>query len=153
MFYAAPLTCSSNNNSIEFATNKYVASPIGNGLDTHRFWEAQYLGVTPVVEHSSLDELYRKTGNVLFVDKYADLTEEVLAKNYPGFEISLKERGTNVPEIATKGYWRRLIEQTRKNAIQTHGLQDATPRKRCWGLTLLPTYAVYTRTSQLLCPH
>ena len=70
---------------------------------------------------------------MLFVDKYANLTEEVLLKNYPGFQVSLKERGTNVPEIVMKGYWRRLIEQTRENAIRMHGLQDVTPRKRCWG--------------------
>ena len=90
--------------------------------------------MTPVVEHSSLDEMYRKTGNVLFIDKYANLTEEILLKNYPTFEAILKKRGTEVPEIATRDYWRKLVEQTRKSAIRTYGLQDVAPRKRCWGL-------------------
>jgi hypothetical protein len=33
---------------------KYVICPRGNGIDTHRVWEALYLGVVPVVHHTSL---------------------------------------------------------------------------------------------------
>lgn len=69
-----------------FSTNKYLASPRGNGIDCHRFWEAQYLGVIPVVKHSQLDALYEKTGNSLFIKKFADLTKEVLLEHYPLFE-------------------------------------------------------------------
>ena len=119
-----------------FSTNKYVASPRGNGIDCHRFWEAQYLGVIPVVEHSPLDALYEKTGNVLFIDKFADLTEDVLLEHYPRYEKALKERGGHrVHEILTKEYWRNVIEQTRRDAIHKFGLRDVIPRKRCWGLT------------------
>jgi hypothetical protein len=118
-----------------FSTNKYVASPRGNGIDCHRFWEAQYLGVIPVVEHSPLDALYEKTGNVLFIEKFADLTENVLLKHYPRFEKALKERGHRVHEILSKDYWRNVIEETRREALHKFGLQDVIPRKRCWGLT------------------
>lgn len=31
------------------ATCKYVMCPMGNGLDTHRFWEAQVCGCIPIV--------------------------------------------------------------------------------------------------------
>lgn len=31
---------------------KFVASPPGHGMDTHRTWEAMYLGVVPIVKHS-----------------------------------------------------------------------------------------------------
>ncbi len=30
-------------------THKFVICPEGNGIDTHRIWEALYLGVTPIV--------------------------------------------------------------------------------------------------------
>ncbi len=31
---------------------KFIAAPRGNGVDTHRFWEALYLGSVPIVEKS-----------------------------------------------------------------------------------------------------
>lgn len=31
------------------ATYRYVLCPMGNGVDTHRFWEAQVCGCTPIV--------------------------------------------------------------------------------------------------------
>lgn len=33
----------------ELAKYKYAICPIGNGVDTHRFWECVYLGVIPIV--------------------------------------------------------------------------------------------------------
>ena len=35
---------------------RFVASPRGNGLDTHRFWEALYRGSFPIVSQSSWSE-------------------------------------------------------------------------------------------------
>ena len=32
---------------------KFIAAPRGNGVDTHRFWEALYLGSIPIVEKSA----------------------------------------------------------------------------------------------------
>ena len=87
-----------------------------------------------MVEHSTLDTLYERTGNVLFVDKFAHLTEEHLAGNYSHFEANLQKRGSKVPEVLTRDYWRHLIERTRREAIQKYGLKDVSPRKRCWGL-------------------
>lgn len=39
---------------------KFVLSPRGNGVDTHRFWEILLMGSVPVVETSGLDSLYNK---------------------------------------------------------------------------------------------
>ena len=36
----------------KISSYKFVASPPGNGIDTHRTWEAMYLGVVPIVKHS-----------------------------------------------------------------------------------------------------
>lgn len=48
--------------------SKYVICPIGFGLDTHRFWEAAYLGARPVVITSGLDETYKRFGAVVLND-------------------------------------------------------------------------------------
>ena len=40
------------------AAHKFVVAPRGNGIDTHRLWEALYLGCVPVVGKSALDGLY-----------------------------------------------------------------------------------------------
>ncbi len=33
----------------EMAKHKYVMAPMGNGIDTHRFWEAQVCGCIPII--------------------------------------------------------------------------------------------------------
>jgi hypothetical protein len=78
--------------------------------------------------------LYEKTGDVLFVETFADLTENLLLESYPRFKQDLDARHHRVPEILTRGYWKGMIEQTRREALHRYGLQDVMPRKRCWGL-------------------
>ena len=50
-----------------------VAAPRGNGLDTHRLWEALYLGCVPIVQAGPLDALYRRVGALVAVS-YTHLT-------------------------------------------------------------------------------
>ena len=50
---------------------KYVACPMGFGIDTHRFFEAAYMKARPVVISSGLNDLYRKFGAVI-LDKWTD---------------------------------------------------------------------------------
>lgn len=55
-------------------TYGFVACPPGNGLDTHRAWEAMYLNCVPIVARSFLTERYESLGlPVWIVDDYADL--------------------------------------------------------------------------------
>jgi hypothetical protein len=63
-----------------------VICPRGNGIDTHRVWEALYLGVVPVVQRSSLDALYGPLP-VLIIESFENLTATFLeeqARNQPG---------------------------------------------------------------------
>ena len=61
--------------------HKFMVCPIGNALDCHRNWEVLYLRRVPVMRwHPYLEELY-KNYPVLFVDKYEDVTEELLVQN------------------------------------------------------------------------
>ena len=49
----------SNTNIIKaYASYRFVVSPIGNGLDCHRTWEIMLLGSIPILESSSLDEMF-----------------------------------------------------------------------------------------------
>jgi hypothetical protein len=50
---------------------------MGFGMDTHRFFESVWLGCTPIVISSGLDDLYKKY-NALIVDSWDDVTEELL---------------------------------------------------------------------------
>ena len=57
-------------------TFAFVASPPGNGLDTHRTWEAMYLGCVPIVLRSTMTEFYESIGlPVWIVDSFEDLQE------------------------------------------------------------------------------
>jgi len=64
----------------ELNEHEFVLCPRGNGIDTHRLWEALYSGVTPVVErhitHKNLENL-----PILFVDSYKQITENFLKHN------------------------------------------------------------------------
>lgn len=64
----------------ELNEHEFVLCPRGNGIDTHRLWEALYSGVTPVVErhitHKNLENL-----PILFVDSFKQITENFLKHN------------------------------------------------------------------------
>jgi hypothetical protein len=54
----------------------FVASPPGNGLDTHRMWEALYFKTVPIVLRSYMTEYYENIGlPVWIVDSFKELQE------------------------------------------------------------------------------
>jgi hypothetical protein len=57
--------------------SKFVVCPMGFGIDTHRFYESVWMGCTPIVTSSGLDELYKKY-NALIVNSWDEVTEELL---------------------------------------------------------------------------
>ena len=68
------------------SNSKFMICPIGNAIDCHRNWEVLYMRRVPVMRrHPYLIELY-KDYPVLFVDKYSDVTEELLLANKHLFE-------------------------------------------------------------------
>ena len=68
------------------AASKFMICPKGNAIDCHRNWEVLYMRRVPVMRrHPYLVELY-KDYPVLFVDKYSDVTEELLLANNHLFE-------------------------------------------------------------------
>ena len=81
---------------------EFVASPPGNGIDTHRTWEAMYLGCVPILLDSYLSKYYKSIGLPLWiVDSYEDLIrldegdlELEYQKIHGGFKSSELDFGT-----------------------------------------------------------
>jgi hypothetical protein len=63
----------------------FVVSPMGNGMDTHRTWEALILGCIVIVKKSPLDTLYDELP-VLIVDKWEDIDENLLKDTIDKFK-------------------------------------------------------------------
>ena len=54
----------------------FIASPPGNGLDTHRTWEAMYFKCVPIVTRSFMASTYESLGLPIWVvDSYSDLSK------------------------------------------------------------------------------
>ena len=66
------------------SSSKYTLAPWGNGLDTHRFWEALYLGSTPITIQNLHYRAF-KTLPVVLLDNFSELKFEDLEKNYECF--------------------------------------------------------------------
>ena len=73
-------TCDDYFNSI--GKYKFVISPEGNGIDTHRHWETLYSKGIPIIEDN--DEMKKKLEGlpVLWTKDYTELTEEYLEEKY-----------------------------------------------------------------------
>lgn len=87
--------------------HKFILCPRGNGIDTHRLWEALYCGVIPiVVRHRAHDGL---EGNlpILFVDSYEEVTESLLNQKYEEFKN--KEWNTEMLKVS---WWINNIKGT-----------------------------------------
>jgi hypothetical protein len=71
---------------------RFAACPRGNGLDTHRFWESQYLGVVPVVERTMLAEHWSSQGlPVVIVDDWCEVTPQRLRTEHERLEARTRD--------------------------------------------------------------
>lgn len=90
----------------------FVASPPGNGLDTHRTWEAMYLGCIPIVQRSFMTEQYEEMGlPVVIVDSFVELedwSEEWLRHTYDALAPRFASQALWSP------FWGSRIDRVRK---------------------------------------
>jgi hypothetical protein len=63
------------------STHKFCLCPRGNGIDTHRFWEAQYLDVIPIIISSDWTSSYSEFP-ILILESWESLLELDLEKLY-----------------------------------------------------------------------
>ena len=85
--------------------SRYALCPPGFGPDTHRFYECIYLGCIPIVVRTNtvFDRLYDpRTGfPCLVVERWEDVTEELLNQSYPRCFSILKEFHAKYPRFLT----------------------------------------------------
>lgn len=84
----------------ELLDHKFVLCPRGNGVDTHRLWEALYCGVIPVVKSHLTHRPLEGALPVLFVDDYREVTKDLLDRTYA--EYSNRQWKT---EMLTVSWW------------------------------------------------
>ena len=112
LFSSAPFCYSSQGKNFaaylrDLADSKFVLSPRGNGIDTHRLWESLYLCPYPIVKRSTVDAVYEGLPVVL-IDHWESVTEEFLNQKYE--ELSKK---TFSLEPLRLDYWTHLIDSYR----------------------------------------
>lgn len=61
--------------------HKFVLSPMGHGIDTHRKWEALHLGSIPV-EKRNINNTFYTDLPICLVDDWKEVTEDFLLKEY-----------------------------------------------------------------------
>lgn len=86
--------------------HKFVICPQGNGIATHREWEALYMGSIPI-QKRDLNNRFFTDFPICFVDDWAEITESFLNSEY--------ERITNLDwnrEMLTFEYWKNKILNT-----------------------------------------
>lgn len=66
------------------AKHKYAICPIGNGIDTHRFWECLYLKVVPICKRNHLTSYFEKFIPLRQVNDWSDIDSFNPYKWYKG---------------------------------------------------------------------
>ena len=85
LIYYEPIKISTEQTWINQSEYSFVVSPLGNGMDCHRTWEALILGCIVIVQTSTLDTLYKDLP-VLIVNHWSDITEKLLIDTIKKFE-------------------------------------------------------------------
>ena len=105
---------------------KFVLAPCGNGFDTHRLWEALYVGAIPIIrEHETYSHLDKR--NVLIVEEYSKINQDLLTK--------FIEKYNPIDQKLLKVSW--WIELINKNKITSDDISIIKETKR------LTVYRVY----------
>ena len=84
----------------------FVLSPIGNGLDCHRTWEAIYLGCVPVVLCGSLSEEFTSNLPIFAVEDWSDFFNLSTDQKLAAYE-QLRNRSS---DLAFDTAWKKRLE-------------------------------------------
>ena len=93
---------------LNLARHKFILSPRGNAIDCHRHWEILYMRRVPVMKrHPYLEALF-KNYPVLFVDKYSDITKDLLLENEHLFQQAQK---MDLKGLTLRGFFDNIISE------------------------------------------
>jgi len=105
-------------------THRFCLCPRGNGIDTHRIWEALYCGCIPVIKpyntHLDLDWKAGMTGVLQKANRYPIMTVsnwlELTEDNLLEVNLEIPEfTNSDIPMLTTK-FWQDKIERSFENA-------------------------------------
>ena len=103
-------TCVNGKHGFRFAeyvdnihNHNFIICPEGNGIDTHRTWEALYMGAIPIEKRNINNQFYTDLP-ICFVDDWEDITEDFLIQEF----IRIKTRSWNMEKL-TFEYWKNKI--------------------------------------------
>lgn len=95
--------------AIELARHRFALCPPGNGIDTHRLWEALYVGTIPIVQKNPALESFADLP-ILFVDRLEALDRQFLEQQA---RIIGQRNDRNLPKLFLP-FWRNLFERARE---------------------------------------
>ena len=87
--------------------HKFAICPAGNGMSTHRPWEALYLGTIPI-QRLDLDSRFYTDLPICFVESWKQINEKFLNKEYE----RIRSISTWKMEMLTFEYWKNKILNT-----------------------------------------
>ena len=91
--------------------SKFMICPIGNAIDCHRNWEVLYMRRVPVMTRDPYLQKLFENYPVLFVDKYSDVTEELLLANDDLFQ---KAQTMDISGLTLPTFFDRIVEKALK---------------------------------------
>lgn len=94
----------------DIAESKYTAAPPGNGHDTHRLWEALYMGSIPIVVDSPANREFSKIYPILMIKSWSDLQPQWLTEQAPHI---LFDR-FNIDKTLNFSYWEDQIRMAKR---------------------------------------
>lgn len=92
--------------------SKFMICPKGNAIDCHRNWEVLFMRRVPIMKKNPYLEFLFKDYPVLFVDDYADVTEELLIQNNHLFE---KSGEMDLNKLTLPYFFDRIVEKSLDN--------------------------------------
>ena len=88
--------------------SKFMICPRGNAIDCHRNWEVLLMRRVPIMKrHPYLEELF-KDYPVLFVDKYSEVTEDLLIENDHLFQ---KTQEIDLHRLTLHGFFDKIVNE------------------------------------------
>jgi hypothetical protein len=85
--------------------------PVGNAIDCHRNWEVLYMRRVPIMTRDPYLQKLFENYPVLFVDKYSDITEELLLANDHLFQ---KAQTMDLSGLTLPTFFDRIVEKALK---------------------------------------
>ena len=93
---------------LNLANHKFILCPRGNAIDCHRNWEVLYMRRVPVMNRDEYLEVLFKDYPVLFVDKYSDITKDLLLENEHLFQ---QAREMDLTRLTLRGFFDNIINE------------------------------------------